>query len=735
MGAGSSWISGPGRGRWLVRAPHVAGGGTPTLQRPRPSRVIPGVRLSCRRAAAAAPGPARGRPRAARAAPRPPAPRAPCRRPARPSSDTSSPFSSSSDAQADFRSNRTARTDCHGSSWRTSEVAHPDAVGVGVHAGAAEGQDAARRAAGRGRRSRPGRRRRKDHAGRGRLQRRARRRPPTPTTTAAGEREQQPHAGGARRDTGGGQRGPDTRSMVSGPEPSAADGRLAECRDVEITGTAQHEAWQARALPPVEQLRDDLWSIPVPIPHNPLRYNSIYAFALDGGGLGLIDTGWEQRRGAGPRSPAGWPRSAATSTTSAACSSPTCTSTTSGLADRVREASGAWIAMHPADATVVAGLNRSGRRRRGRHRGRVPRRPGRRPRRGGRRRRPRREHGAVHPHGRARPAARGRRPRRLPRLAAARRPHARPHPRPPLLRRGGRAGCSSPATTCCRGSARTSPPAPAGARDPLRDYLDSLAAVRDLDPAEVLPAHEWRFRGLADRVDALTAHHEHRLTELLAAIRAHPGLDAVAARRPPHLVAAVGAVRAADADLRRDRDRRPPAAAGQPRPRRRQRRAGADVDPGRPLTDDVRRRWPPGAAPRRRGWAARRLVCVDGPAGLGQDHVRRPAGRRPRRRRRAGAHGRPLRRLDAHRRRRPAGRRRAAAAGRGPRPAPTTASTGHAGRFADEPVAVPVPAGAGRRGLRQQPPARWTRGRRCASGWRRPRRCGWPAGWPATART
>jgi glyoxylase-like metal-dependent hydrolase (beta-lactamase superfamily II) len=61
-----------------------------------------------------------------------------------------------------------------------------------------------------------------------------------------------------------------------------------------------------------------------------------------------------------------------------------------------------------------------------------------------------------------------------------------------------------------------------GLADPLRDFLDSLAAVRDLDPVEVLPAHEWRFRDLADRVDSLTAHHEHRLTELLTAIRDHP---------------------------------------------------------------------------------------------------------------------------------------------------------------------------------------------------------------------
>jgi glyoxylase-like metal-dependent hydrolase (beta-lactamase superfamily II) len=62
-----------------------------------------------------------------------------------------------------------------------------------------------------------------------------------------------------------------------------------------------------------------------------------------------------------------------------------------------------------------------------------------------------------------------------------------------------------------------------GLADPLRAYLSSLAAVGDRpEPAEVLPAHEWRFRGLADRTGQLAAHHEHRLGELLAAVRAHP---------------------------------------------------------------------------------------------------------------------------------------------------------------------------------------------------------------------
>jgi hypothetical protein len=39
----------------------------------------------------------------------------------------------------------------------------------------------------------------------------------------------------------------------------------------------------------------------------------------------------------------------------------------------------------------------------------------------------------------------------------------------------------------------------------------------------VLPAHEWRFRGLGSRTTELVAHHEHRLAELLEAIAQNPG--------------------------------------------------------------------------------------------------------------------------------------------------------------------------------------------------------------------
>jgi len=50
--------------------------------------------------------------------------------------------------------------------------------------------------------------------------------------------------------------------------------------ELTITGTAQREAWLRRVMPPVEQLEADLWSLPVPIPGNPLRYVSVYASEL-----------------------------------------------------------------------------------------------------------------------------------------------------------------------------------------------------------------------------------------------------------------------------------------------------------------------------------------------------------------------------------------------------------------------------------------------------------------------
>jgi glyoxylase-like metal-dependent hydrolase (beta-lactamase superfamily II) len=248
---------------------------------------------------------------------------------------------------------------------------------------------------------------------------------------------------------------------------------------------------------------------------------SVYAFALAGGGLGLVDAGWEHEEG--------WQAlTSGLAGIGASVADVRGVLVTHlhfdhlGLAGRVREASGAWVAMHPADAGVVRELN-----------------------------------------GRSAEQAAAAEVDFLLRLGAdpdeARADAADPAAMEPFLRMaapdrlledgdladlpgwrlralhtpGHTAGhlCFAEERTGLLFSGdhvlpRISPnisTTEEGEADPLRSYLSSLAAVRDLDPAEVLPAHEWRFRGLAARVDQLSAHHEHRLAELARALREHPG--------------------------------------------------------------------------------------------------------------------------------------------------------------------------------------------------------------------
>src|SRR4051794_34430658 len=44
-------------------------------------------------------------------------------------------------------------------------------------------------------------------------------------------------------------------------------------------------------LPPVERVRPGLWSIPVPLPNNSLRYVYVYAFETERGPY-IVDAGW-----------------------------------------------------------------------------------------------------------------------------------------------------------------------------------------------------------------------------------------------------------------------------------------------------------------------------------------------------------------------------------------------------------------------------------------------------------
>ncbi|HLG92416.1 MAG TPA: MBL fold metallo-hydrolase, partial [Acidimicrobiales bacterium] len=120
---------------------------------------------------------------------------------------------------------------------------------------------------------------------------------------------------------------------------------------VEVTGTLQKQAWEDNVLPPVEKVRPGLWSVPVPIPDNPLRYVLVYVLELDSG-VAIVDAGWDTE--------AAWRAlNAGLEEAGGSISDVRAVLVTHihpdhyGLAGRVRKASGAWIGLHPADAQML----------------------------------------------------------------------------------------------------------------------------------------------------------------------------------------------------------------------------------------------------------------------------------------------------------------------------------------------------------------------------------------------
>jgi glyoxylase-like metal-dependent hydrolase (beta-lactamase superfamily II) len=61
--------------------------------------------------------------------------------------------------------------------------------------------------------------------------------------------------------------------------------------------------------------------------------------------------------------------------------------------------------------------------------------------------------------------------------------------------------------------------------NPMADYLDSLEKVARYDDDEVLPGHEYRFVGLAERCAAIAAHHRRRTAAAAALLEQAPDLS------------------------------------------------------------------------------------------------------------------------------------------------------------------------------------------------------------------
>jgi glyoxylase-like metal-dependent hydrolase (beta-lactamase superfamily II) len=290
-----------------------------------------------------------------------------------------------------------------------------------------------------------------------------------------------------------------------------------------VTGTAQKAAWDEKLMPPVEQVRPGMWSIPVPIPNNPLRYVLVYALELSGGGVALVDAGWNTDES--------WDAlGAGLAVAGGSVADVEAVLVTHihpdhyGLAGRVREASGAWIGLHPADArmlearygdtdALVAAMSRllvdSG----------VP-------------------------------------DDKLPDLALASMAVKSlvMMAEPDVLFEDGRdidlAGWPlrtiwtpghSPGHVCFYSEERRllisgdhvlpriTPAISVHSQqiaNPLGDFLQSLEKVRHLGADEVCPAHEYRFADLPARLDEIVEHHRDRLDEIVAALEAHPGSTA-----------------------------------------------------------------------------------------------------------------------------------------------------------------------------------------------------------------
>jgi glyoxylase-like metal-dependent hydrolase (beta-lactamase superfamily II) len=291
---------------------------------------------------------------------------------------------------------------------------------------------------------------------------------------------------------------------------------------VTITGALQKEAWDTGVLPPVERVRPGLWSVPVPIPNNPLRYVLVYIFELDDG-VALVDAGWNTDD-AWRALNAGLAAAGGTVADVRAVVVTHIHPDHYGLAGRVREASGAWVGLHPADAALLQGRYVETEELVSRMSGLL-------------------EVSGVPDDKRPDLARASMEVRSLVSMAEpdVLLEDAELIDLPGWDLRAVWTPGHSPGHICLYSDRhqlllsgdhvlpRITPNISFHTQqdgNPLGDYLESLAKLRALRPDEVLPAHEYRFSDLESRLTDIEQHHADRLSAMEEIMAARPGVTA-----------------------------------------------------------------------------------------------------------------------------------------------------------------------------------------------------------------
>ncbi|MEO3870392.1 MBL fold metallo-hydrolase [Nonomuraea sp. B12E4] len=279
---------------------------------------------------------------------------------------------------------------------------------------------------------------------------------------------------------------------------------------------------KSKRRPYAEQRPQDLgggvWSVPVPIPGNPLGYTLVYAVESPRGAV-LVDAGWNH--------PDAWEALsgglAALGLDVTAVSGVVVTHfhpDHAGLAGQVRDVSGAWIAMHENDAALVRLMTTYAASEHDAFQSDMLRRAGADP----------AEAGQSMGDRPAPPAIPDRELRDgdlvdLPgrKLRAVHTPGHTPGHICLHLEDADRLFTGDhvlPEITPHVGIY----PFDRDDVDPLGDFLESLARVGELGPLAALPAHEWIFPDVAARAAQIRHHHEEKLDQLLALLteRPHP---------------------------------------------------------------------------------------------------------------------------------------------------------------------------------------------------------------------